>query len=217
MNAVTKIEAADPLARLREPFPAHQVSKLPKETKSQADQRKAEQNRGNWPAICKVCGGRHHPQAVHLDYVGHAALTDRLLDVDPSWTWEPVAFGQDGLPAIDRAGGLWIKLTVCGVTRLGYGSADGKQGGDAVKELIGDALRNAAMRCFLCGFKMQRGLTREHVWPKAAGGREAGNILLAHRLCNEAKEDRMPHPCELLYRDAIYLRGPSSDDLRRAA
>ena len=89
MNAVTKIEAADPLARLREPFPAHQVSKLPKETKSQADQRKAEQNRGNWPAICKVCGGRHHPQAVHLDYVGHAALTDRLLDVDPSWTWEP--------------------------------------------------------------------------------------------------------------------------------
>lgn len=146
MNAVTKIEAADPLARLREPFPAHQVSKLPKETKSQADQRKAEQNRGNWPAICKVCGGRHHPQAVHLDYVGHAALTDRLLDVDPSWTWEPVAFGQDGLPAIDRAGGLWIKLTVCGVTRLGYGSADGKQGGDAVKELIGDALRNAAMR-----------------------------------------------------------------------
>lgn len=146
MNAVTKIEAADPLSRLREPFPAHQVSKLPKETKRQADQRKAEQDMGNWPAICKVCGGRHHPQAVHLDYVGHAALTDRLLDVDPSWTWEPVAFGQDGLPAIDRAGGLWIKLTVCGVTRLGYGSADGKQGGDAVKELIGDALRNAAMR-----------------------------------------------------------------------
>jgi len=36
MNAVTKIEAADPLARLREPFPAHQVSKLPKETKRQA-------------------------------------------------------------------------------------------------------------------------------------------------------------------------------------
>lgn len=74
-----------------------------------------------------------------------------------------------------------------------------------------------AKRCFLCGFKMQRGLTREHVWPKAAGGREAGNIVLAHRRCNEAKKARMPHPCELLYRDAIYLQGPSSDNLRRAA
>ena len=59
---------------------------------------------------------------------------------------EPVAFGPTGLPAVDQNGGMWIKLTVCGVTRLGYGSADGKTGGDAVKELIGDALRNAAMR-----------------------------------------------------------------------
>src|SRR6185312_4603857 len=47
---------------------------------------------------------------------------------------------------LDRNGGLWIKLTVCGVTRYGYGSADGKSGGDAMKEMIGDALRNAAMR-----------------------------------------------------------------------
>jgi hypothetical protein len=41
---------------------------------------------------------------------------------------------------------MWIKLTVCGVTRLGYGDAQGKTGGDAMKERIGDALRNAAMR-----------------------------------------------------------------------
>jgi hypothetical protein len=52
----------------------------------------------------------------------------------------------DGSPAFDQAGGLWIKLTVCGQTRLGYGHADGKRGGDAIKEVIGDALRNAAMR-----------------------------------------------------------------------
>jgi hypothetical protein len=83
---------------------------------------------------------------VQLDYVGHAALTDRLLDVDPAWQWEPVAFSTDGLPKLDAIGGLWIRLTVCGVTRLGYGHAGAKQGGDAVKELIGDALRNAAMR-----------------------------------------------------------------------
>jgi hypothetical protein len=83
---------------------------------------------------------------VKLAYVGHAALTDRLLSVDPLWTWEPVAHDARGLPLLDDTGGLWIKLTVCGVTRLGYGDAGIKKGGDAMKERIGDALRNAGMR-----------------------------------------------------------------------
>lgn len=81
-----------------------------------------------------------------LAYVGHAALTDRLLSVDPLWTWEPVANDSHGLPLLDECGGLWIKLTVCGVTRLGYGDAGDKKGCNAMKERIGDALRNAAMR-----------------------------------------------------------------------
>lgn len=123
------------LALLREPFPAHQISQLPKPYK--ADSPKGD---------CKVCGGYHGLPAMHLDYVGHAALTDRLLDADPNWAWEPLGFTPDGLPALDREGGLWIKLTVCGVSRLGYGHAGAKKGGDAVKEMIGDALRNAAMR-----------------------------------------------------------------------
>lgn len=83
---------------------------------------------------------------VKLAYVGHAAITDRLLDVDPGWTWEPLALDERGLPALDEVGGLWIRLTVLGVTRLGYGDAGAKKGGDAMKERIGDALRNAAMR-----------------------------------------------------------------------
>jgi len=103
------------LKLLRVPFPAHQISYLPK-------------------------GG------VKLAYVGHAALTDRLLDADPAWTWEPLAMSPGGLPVLDPLGGMWIKLTVCGVTRLGYGHAGNKEGGDAIKEVIGDALRNAAMR-----------------------------------------------------------------------
>lgn len=142
MNAPVKI-AQPTLAKLREPFPANQISKLPKESRNQIDERK---QRKNTISNCPVCGGYHHKNAVHLDYVGHAALTDRLLDTDPEWTWEPLAFGPDGLPALDRNGGLWIRLTVLGVTRLGYGDAEGKQGGNAVKEAIGDALRNAAMR-----------------------------------------------------------------------
>jgi hypothetical protein len=74
-----------------------------------------------------------------LDYVGHAATTDRLLSVDPEWSWEPVAFDEHGLPAF-QGKNLWIKLTVCGVTRYGIGD------GNSVKECIGDAIRNAAMR-----------------------------------------------------------------------
>jgi hypothetical protein len=103
------------LALLRAPFPANQISQLPK-------------------------GG------TTLSYVGHAALTDRLLEVDPFWTWEPMALTPQGLPLFDESGGLWIRLTICGHTRLGYGHAAKKAPGDREKEIIGDALRNAAMR-----------------------------------------------------------------------
>ena len=81
-----------------------------------------------------------------LDFVGHGFLTARLLDVDPMWSWAPLAFDDRGLPLVDEHGGLWIKLTVCGVTRLGYGDAGGRKGPNAIKEAIGDALRNAGMR-----------------------------------------------------------------------
>lgn len=131
------------LAKLREPFPAHQISKLPKPTKKQTDEVRDDFHKG---IRCELCGAWHHPKVVHLDYVGHAALTDRLLDTDPLWSWEPLATDDAGLPKLDPTGGLWIKLTICGVTRLGYGDAEGKTGGNAVKERIGDALRNAAMR-----------------------------------------------------------------------
>lgn len=81
-----------------------------------------------------------------LDFVGHAHVTNRLLDVDPLWEWEPFGIDDRGLPALDEHGGLWIRLTVCGKTRIGYGDAGGKTGPNAVKEAIGDALRNAGMR-----------------------------------------------------------------------
>lgn len=123
------------LAKLREPFEVGQINKLPKPYSKDSQKGR-----------CNECGGYHGLPAVHLDYVGHAALTDRLLQVDPEWSWEPLAVGEDGLPRFDQNGGLWIRLTILGVTRLGYGDADGKRGGNAVKEAIGDALRNAGMR-----------------------------------------------------------------------
>ena len=83
---------------------------------------------------------------LQLDYVSHAWVTDRLLQVDPAWTWKPLAFNESGLPAFDTNGGLWIELTVCGVTRYGYGEPQGRDKFDMTKGAIGNAIRNAAMR-----------------------------------------------------------------------
>jgi hypothetical protein len=83
---------------------------------------------------------------LQLDYVSHAWVTDRLLQVDPAWGWKPLAFTDAGLPAFDSNGGLWIELTVCGVTRYGYGEPQGRDKFDQTKGAIGNAIRNAAMR-----------------------------------------------------------------------
>lgn len=104
-------------AELRAPFPASAVGKLPK-------------------------------AGVQLDFVGHANITDRLLSVDPEWVWEPVAFNDAGEPLVSVVGKrcvMWVRLTVCGVTRLGVGTCP-STAFEPEKELIGDALRNAAMR-----------------------------------------------------------------------
>jgi hypothetical protein len=122
---------ADSAKKLRAPFKPAQIGKLPKPTK-----------RENPKGKCPECGGWHGLPAVHLDYVGHAAVTDRLLEVDPEWTWEPMARGDHGEPLLMN-GGLWINLTVCGVTRPGFGD---DTSGKGMKEIIGDAIRNASMR-----------------------------------------------------------------------
>lgn len=84
-----------------------------------------------------------------LDYMGHADVTDALLAHDPLWNWEPLAMDDNGLPRFYTKDGvpvgLWIRLTVHGHTRLGFGSCL-PGASEPVKELIGDALRNAAMR-----------------------------------------------------------------------
>lgn len=134
------------LELLRTKFDAKHIGKLPKPTKTQTAAVKKDYKEG---VRCQVCGGWHHPKVVHLDYVGHAALTDRLLDADINWYWEPMSFNEMGLPSFDNGGGLWIRLYVSGHSRIGYGNAElsqYKDVGSREKEVIGDALRNAAMR-----------------------------------------------------------------------
>jgi hypothetical protein len=136
--------------KLREKFDTAQVGKKPQYTckacKDARDKVCQQHKKIRCPESPKGCGQWITEKHMHVDFVGHANVTHRLLEVDPEWTWEPMAFGQNGLPALDGNGGLWIRLTVAGVTRIGYGAAEGKTGENAIKEAIGDAIKIAAMR-----------------------------------------------------------------------
>lgn len=155
------------LKKLREPFPPEAVGKLPRSTcrDCSKSQRKRCDNH-TWVSGCRECRGSHSSATMHIDYIGHADVTDRLLDVDPTWTWVPMAQNGDGFPLLDQHGGLWINLTVCGVTRPGYGEGSSGQqsGGDTVKVAIGDALRNAAMRF---GIGLELWVKGDRDWAKA--------------------------------------------------
>jgi hypothetical protein len=148
-HGYTRAEQIAGLHRLREPFDPREVRYRPQPWCKNCS------NAKGWPKVCerhseikcKRCNDQKITEAhICLKYIGHAEATNRLLNVDPFWDWEPLALDQVGLPQYDGNRGLWIRLTVCGVTRIGYGDADGKTGGNAVKEIIGDAIRNAGMR-----------------------------------------------------------------------
>ena len=83
-----------------------------------------------------------------LDFVGHADTQKALSEIDPTWTMEPVAFDEFGLPAFRVENGMahmaaW--MTLLGVRRLGVGSVQASKP-DLYKELLSDSLRNCAMR-----------------------------------------------------------------------
>ncbi|MEU1078594.1 hypothetical protein ABZ404_39045 [Streptomyces sp. NPDC005878] len=131
------------LARLREPFPPEAIGYRPKVTCRKC----ASPEQGECPmhvsVSCPKCLEWVSESHICLAYVGHADITERLLEVDPAWDWKPLGHDEHGLPQFDRTGGLWIKLIVCGVTRNGYGDGDE---GSSPKAVIGNAIRNAAMR-----------------------------------------------------------------------
>jgi len=123
--------------------PDRTVSKLPRYT-GPRDTPKNQRKREN----CRECGTYHEVPAIHLDYMGHADVTLALIGSDPLWTWEPIAWTAEGLPHIRQIGDrfvLWGRLTVHGVSRLAVGTCSTDKS-DPEKELIGDLLRNGAMR-----------------------------------------------------------------------
>jgi hypothetical protein len=143
----TREQQITALHKLREPFLESEIRYLPRVWCKACRDAKGTCNRQDHERRqCRRCGQTMTTAHIDLKFVGHAEATNRLLNVDPFWDWEPLTVDQVGLPMYDQNRGLWIRLTVCGMTRLGYGNAEGKGGGDAVKEIIGDAIRNAGMR-----------------------------------------------------------------------
>lgn len=152
--AYTKTPPAEPdlWERLRKPFDPKAVGLLPKiscfgcsDALKKRTGRSCSKHRAE---KCDECGAYMTNGHIHLDFVGHAAVTDRLNTAagPENWMWEPLSFDTNGFPRLDAQGNLWIKLSIREptkewVTRLGYGD-----GSNSMKELIGDALRNAAMR-----------------------------------------------------------------------
>lgn len=147
----------------------------------------------------------------NLTYMGHAEVTLALIDVDPAWNWTPVAFdAETGGPKVQLQGKrlvMWGYLTVLGVSRLCVGTCDAGKG-DPEKELIGDLLRNGAMR-FGIGTKL---------WSKAVDADPAGSG-------RPGGYERRPAPAPTVSQSAVALfervkatKGtPVADELRALA
>lgn len=170
-------DLTDFVARCLAPFAPEAVGKKPQVTCSDCSKKNCRTHVRAWCDECKQTITTEH---IHIDFVGHAHLTDRLLQLDPMWSWEPFALDETGLPRIMGAEGmahLWIRLTVNGITRIGVGSEPrqkfGKPNDNLMKELIGDALRNAAMRFGVALTLWAKGDLESEIDPEAADAPKA--------------------------------------------
>ena len=138
------------------------------------------------------------PKGGHsLDFVGHADVTKMLIEVDENWTWEPVKFDDDGLPAYRVENGMahmagW--LTIHGVRRLGIGSVAHNKP-DLLKELCSDFIRNASMRFGIClslWTKQEWEDINHHGPAPAKGVSKAAQTI--ERVAKKAAEQTGPQP-----------------------
>jgi len=171
--------------------------------------------------------GKLPKAGMQLDFVGHADVTKMLIEIDPEWTWEPVAFDANGLPAYRVENGMahmagW--LTVQGVRRLGIGSVMHNKP-DLLKELISDFIRNSAMRFGIC-----LALWTKQEWddnphpttkpmPKAAPAPQAKPATDANPLVSAENIERFKGACAevaLDWREVANSAGVNLDALRES-
>lgn len=129
-----------------------------------------------------------------LSYVGHAAVTEMLLRHDPLWSWHPLGMDENNSPVVDRDAsgrptGMWIVLTIFDHRRIGYGSVEPNErrsDGDLIKEIIGDGIRNAAMR-----FGVALNLWSKNDLEVAAPDPTVDSILSQAKGWSKAKRDKI--------------------------
>lgn len=80
-----------------------------------------------------------------------------------------------------------------------------KRGGKR-QRLIPRMLEAQGGFCGICGERLRRSPSIEHVVPRCRGGANAGNRIVAHTPCNFRKGDRMPTGCELIMLAAVNAR-----------
>lgn len=126
---------------LRKPFPAEEIGKLPATAK--------------------------RPE---LDFVGHAAVTDRLNAHVPDWSYT-----VDELFSVGPV--VWLRgtMTVGGISRVEYGD------GDNPKEAIGNFIRRAAMRFGVAIDLWSRQELELSGKPDSNTGAETGKLQAGHR------------------------------------
>lgn len=134
------VQWSDDIAkRLREPFKPEQIGKLPKIPKSQ---------QGNDKKACTYCGGWHEPiiDRLHVDFVGHAVVTDRLNNVvgPGGWSWELNQIQEHN----GHITGIVGTMTVAGRTIGPESGAPSSTGlwGEEFKTAVSDYIPRAAMR-----------------------------------------------------------------------
>lgn len=189
---------------LRADFPPEAQGKLPRSTcKDCSNSQRKVCEKHRWVTGCTQCRGSHSDATMHIDFIGHADVTARLLEVDPEWYWEPWSPEQiNALPPAYREG-LWIWLHVLGVKRAGFGHAEGdrQKGGDAVKVAIGDALRNSGMRF---GIALDLWAKGDRDWSAAAKADGYDNPPMDPAAPSEQTSDHAPRPSYV---------GPTTEEL----
>ena len=127
---------------------------------------------------------------INLAYVSHADITKILIEIDPTWNWQPVAWdnGRPAITIINDTATMWGTLTLLGKSLLGVGTAKANKQ-DLDKELVGDFLRNAAMR-----FGISLSLWSKQDW--SDNGNIASLPAAQAKRAEEAKPYTQNHPAK---------------------
>lgn len=99
--------------------------------------------RGHQVVLCETCSEVVSTAHIHVEYVPHEHVRDRLDQVDPDWSWAPLSLDERGLPAFDQ-GCLWITMTVSGKTVYGVGDGAAEVGARHRRLAVTNAIKNAA-------------------------------------------------------------------------